>query len=178
MSILLPEWTNYDNLYKALKKSCKNVRWKTSVTQFEINALSNVSKLLEELKTNNYQLKPYTEFDVYEPKRRHIKATRIRDRVVQRSFCDNYFYPLITKSFIYDNCACQIGKGPDFATKRLKQRYRRFYYKYRNNHGWVLKCDIHHFFESIDHDILKQLLIKKNMDDFSLNFIVQTVLGM
>ena len=175
MSIILPEWTKYDNLYKALKKSCKNVRWKTSVTQFEINALSNVSKLLEELKTNNYQLKPYTEFDVYEPKRRHIKATRIRDRVVQRSFCDNYFYPLITQSFIYDNCACQIGKGPDFATKRLKQHYRKFYHKYRNNYGWVLKCDIHHFFESIDHNILKQLLIKKNMDDFSLNFIFQII---
>ena len=50
MNTILPEWTKYDNLYKALKKSCKNVRWKTSVTQFEINALSNVSKLLEDLK--------------------------------------------------------------------------------------------------------------------------------
>lgn len=44
MNTILPEWTEYDNLYMALKKSCKNVRWKTSVTQFEINALSNVSK--------------------------------------------------------------------------------------------------------------------------------------
>ena len=45
-------------------------------------------------------------------------------------------------------------KGPDFATKRLKQHYKRFYHKYRNNYGWVLKCDIHHFFESINHNIL------------------------
>lgn len=175
MNTELPAWTNFDNLYKALKKCCRNVRWKTSVTQFEINALSNVSKLHIELSTDTYQLKTYTEFDVHEPKHRHISATRIRDRVVQRSFCDNYFYQLITKSFIYDNCACQIGKGPDFAINRLKHYYSEFYYIHRNNYGWVLKCDIHHFFESLNHDILKQLLIKKDMDEFSLNFIFQII---
>ena len=33
-----------------------------------------------------------TEFKVYEPKEKDILSTKIKDRVFQRSFVDNYFY--------------------------------------------------------------------------------------
>lgn len=152
-------------MYKALKRACKNVRWKTSVTQFELNGLKNTAKSIREIENGKYKLSKYQEFEIYEPKHRHITATRIKDRQIQRSICDNYFYPNITKSFIYDNCACQVGKGTLFATERLKHHFQKFYYKHRNNDGWVLKCDIHHFFESIDHDIAKQVVSKRIEDE-------------
>ena len=171
----LPEWASFENLYYATKKCCNNVRWKTSVTQYEINIISNTGKLVEELRSGTYKLKPYTEFDVYEPKKRHITATRISDRVVQRSFCDNYFYNVITKSFIYDNCACQLGKGIDFALDRFKKQLKKFWTVNRCNDGYFLKCDIHHFFENIDHNRLKELLVKKIDDEFSLQFIFMII---
>lgn len=86
-------------MYKALKRACKNVRWKTSVTQFELNGLKNTAKSIREIENGKYKLSKYQEFEIYEPKHRHITATRIKDRQIQRSICDNYFYPNITKSF-------------------------------------------------------------------------------
>lgn len=152
-------------MYKALKRACRNVRWKTSVTQFELNGLKNSAKAIQEIESEKYKLSKYQEFEIYEPKHRHITATRIKDRQIQRSMCDNYFYEAITKSFIYDNCACLKGKGTLFATDRLKQHFQKYWYKHRSNDGWVLKCDIHHFFDSIDHDIAKQVVTKRVPND-------------
>ena len=144
-------------MYAALKKVCRNVRWKTSVTQYEMNGLKNTAKLIREIESGTYKLSEYQEFEIYEPKKRHITATRIRDRQVQRSLCDNYLYEILTKSFIYSNGACQKGKGTDFVLKDFKKQLQG-YYRRRGSEGYYLKCDIHHFFESINHDILKEKL--------------------
>lgn len=173
--IALPEWLTYEKLYFAGKKCFKGVRWKSSVTRYEINILINIQKLLDAFKLGTYTISRYSEFIVYEPKLRKITATRLADRIPQRCFCDNYFYNIITKSFIYDNCACQIGKGTLFAINRLKYFYRDYWNKNRTNEGWILKCDIHHFFQSINHDILKDKLSKVIMDRFSLNFVYNII---
>lgn len=101
-----PVYLEFDKMYEALKRSCRNVRWKTSVTQFELNGLKNTAKTLREIREGKYKISKYQEFEIYEPKHRHITATRIKDRQLQRSLCDNHIYKEITKSFIYDNCAC------------------------------------------------------------------------
>lgn len=154
------KYLEFDAMYKALKKCCKNVRWKTSVTQYELNGLKNTAKVINLINNNKYKLLPYQEFEINEPKKRHITATRIRDRQVQRSLCDATVYNAITKSFIYDNCACQKNKGTHFAIKRMKEHLRRYYRKY-GEEGYYLKCDIHHFFDSIDHSIAKVQIAKR-----------------
>lgn len=154
-------------MYKGLKRSCKNVRWKTSVTQYEINGLKNTAKLIRDIRNGKYKLSKYQEFEIFEPKRRHITATRIKDRQVQRSLCDTTLYDLLTKSFVHDNCACQKGKGTIFAMKQLKKRLQWYYRKHGSNDGYFLKCDVHHFFESIDHDKLKEQLTKR-IDDLHI----------
>ena len=58
---------------------------------------------------------------------REIVSTRIKDRVFQRSLCDNYLYEAMTRTFVYDNCACQIDKGTDFAMNRLNCHMQRYY---------------------------------------------------
>lgn len=162
-------------MYQGLKKSCRNVRWKTSVTQFEVNGLKNTAKAIRDIETGNYKLSPYQEFEIYEPKHRHITATRIRDRQIQRSLCDTTFYNAITKSFINDNCACQLGKGTEFAMKRLKKHLHRYYFIHKSNEGYFLKCDIHHFFESIDHEIIKHQLTRKINDQHILKMIFEII---
>ena len=94
-------------------------------------------------------------------------ATRIKDRHLQRSICDNYLYKCLTKSFIYDNCACQINKGTHFAIKRMGTHLHKYYRHNKSNQGYYLKCDIHKFFESIPHDKLKQL-IQDKVDDIDI----------
>lgn len=159
----------------SLKKSCKNVRWKTSTTTFEINGLKNTTKSIIEIQTGRYKISEYREFEIFEPKRRSIKATRIKDRQIQRSLCDSSIYNDITKSFIYDNAACQIGKGTDFALNRLNTHLRKFYNLNKTNNGWYLKCDIHHFFESINHDILKIFVSKQIKDKLELEMCLKII---
>lgn len=169
------DYLSFNNMYKGLKKSCRNVRWKTSVTSFEINAIKNTRKALDELESESYKISNYKTFTIYEPKKRIIKATKIRDRQIQRCLCDNYIYENLTKSFIYDNCACQIGKGTDFALNRMKTHLSKYYRRYRTTEGWYLKCDIHHFFESIDHGVAKKFIRKYIKDDFIYNEICKII---
>lgn len=101
----------YGQLRKALKRCCRNVRWKPSVTGYEHNAARNTYALARSLENGRYQIDPYQRFMVYEPKKREIVATRLKDRQFQRSLCDNVLYDEITRHFIADNCACLRGRG-------------------------------------------------------------------
>ncbi len=151
---------SFDNLYKGLKCSCKNIRWKDSTVGYEANALKNTYRLRESLLNGKYKIDKYQRFVVYEPKKREIVATRLKDRQFQRSLCDNGFYDEMTKSFIKDNCACLRGRGVDYTLNRMTAHLRRYFHEYGAD-GWVLKCDIHHYFQSIRHDIAKTAINKR-----------------
>lgn len=159
------DYISFSNLYHGLKRSCRNVRWKTSVTQYEMNGLKNTAKLIRQIKSGEYQISKYQVFEIFEPKRRTIRATQIKDRQLQRSLCDNVLYNALTRSFIYDNCACQIGKGTLFAVNRLKTKLHQYYRSQRTADGYYLKCDIRHFFDSIRHDVAKAAVRKRVQSD-------------
>ena len=167
-------YLEFGKMYRSLKKCCKNVRWKTSVTQYEVNGLKNTAKVAAEINSGKYKLLPYQEFQINEPKERHITATRIRDRQVQRSICDTVVYDSITRSFVADNSACQKGRGTQYAIDRLKEHIRRYYRK-NGAEGYYLKCDIHHFFESLDHDIIKAQLRKRITNEHYLNMLYDII---
>lgn len=154
---------SFGELYKGLKKSCRNVRWKDSVTGYEANGLKNTFLLRQSLLNGTYQISGYQRFRVHEPKEREIVATRIKDRQFQRSLCDNVLYPQVTRSFIRDNCACQRGKGVDDALDRLNVHLQRYFRKHGAS-GWVLKCDIRHYFAETPHEIAKAAIRKRLTD--------------
>lgn len=154
---------DFGNLYNALWKCKRNVGWKDSVAGYVKNGLVNCLSLREQLMNGTYEISKYTMFKVYEPKERDIVSTRIKDRVFQRSLCDNYLTEEITRSFIYDNCACQEGKGTKFARDRLKVHLQRFYRKHDLD-GYVLKCDLSNFFGSTRHDVAIAA-VEKRVDD-------------
>lgn len=162
------EVISFDALYKGLKLSCKNIRWKDSTVGYEGNALKNTYKLRQSLLTGKYSIDKYQRFVIYEPKKRDIVATRIKDRQFQRSLCDNGFYEQITRSFIADNCACLRGRGVDYTLNRITAHLRR-YYEESGTEGWVLKCDIHHYFPSINHEVAKAA-IRKRVSDKDIAF--------
>ena len=153
----------FSELYKGLKKSCRNVRWKDSVTGYEANGLKNTYELRQSLLNGTYKISGYQRFRVHEPKEREIVATRIKDRQFQRSLCDNVLYPQVTRSFIRDSCACLRGRGVDDALDRLNVHLQRYYRK-RGPNGWVLKCDIRHYFAETPHDVAKAAIRKRLTD--------------
>jgi len=161
---------SFDNLYNAMTKCRKGVLWKDSVARVSNNALMNTLKLHNQLMDGTYSIDGYYEFTIHEPKRRDIVSTKIKDRIFQRSLCDNYFYEAITKSFIYDNCACQTGKGTDFARGRLNCHMQRHYRKHGLS-GYVLNCDMKNYFGSTPHDLVKATIRKSITDQWVLDHV-------
>lgn len=158
------EIISYDCLKDGLRKSCLGVMWKDSIVSYRMNAVKNTWKLRQDLLNGTYRIQPYHVFHISEPKDREIIATRIRDRQFQRSLCDNYLYEAVTRGFIYDNCACQIGKGVSFAHKRMGVHLRKYFNK-NGGDGWVLQCDIAKYFPSTPHDTAKAAIRKRVKDD-------------
>ena len=153
----------YQNLLKAHLDARKCKRSKEDVILFEQSLSFNLWFLYHKLQNRTYQISGYHKFMIYEPKKREIQALLYKDRVVQHALCDNYLYPLLTKRFIYTNCACQKFKGTDFALDTLTG-YLTSFYKKHGKAGYILKADIHHYFPSINHEILKST-ISKPVDD-------------
>lgn len=63
------------------------------------------------------------------------------------------------KDLIYDNAACQEGKGTHFALNRM-DKFLKAHYKQYGNQGYILKCDIKSYFASVNHIVLKEQLEK------------------
>lgn len=183
------ETIRFGSLYKALKKCCRGVRWKPSTAGYEHYALTNTYHLRQELLHGAYKLSSYQRFTIREPKLRDIVATRLRDRQFQRALCDTVLYHDITRGFIYDNGACQRGKGVDFALDRMAVHLQRYYREQKratetacgrllgrfNASGWVLVCDIRHFFDSTPHHVAKAAVAKRVRDSEAVRRTAQVI---
>lgn len=181
------------NLYKALRKYCAGSMWKDGTALYRSDGLANSVKLRRSFLDGSYKLQRYMRFRIARPKPRDITATRIRDRHGQRSACDNVLYAKITRSFIYDNGACQINKGVDFAIERTKRWLRRIYLKQRSERAkalgcrpeevgpfqveaWVWKGDVKKYFPSTPHANAKAI-IHKTIDSPELAAIFCAVIA-
>jgi hypothetical protein len=58
----------------------------------------------------------------------------------------------MTNGFIYDNWACQSGKGTDPARERMKEFLRKYYRKY-GAEGYVAQFDVHGYYPNMRHDV-------------------------
>ena len=161
----------YDHLLEAAKKCKHNVNWKSSVQNFMRELHYNVFAIYTELRDKKFKIKSSYEFDIFERgKKRHIRSVHIRERVVQRCLCDNCLIPILSKTFIYDNCASLKDKGTNFALKRLKHHMLQHYRKYGLD-GYVLLFDFSDYFASIPHDKIMGLFAKYITDKDILNLI-------
>lgn len=161
---------DFNNLYKAHCKARRTKRAKPEVLQFELKLSENLIRISRDLKAGTYKMQGYYHFKIYEPKERDVYASSYQDRVILHCVCDEVLMPLIQKRIIYDNVACQTGKGTSFAIKRLTYFYAQYYKKYKNE-GYILKCDISKYFASIDHQALKEMIRKIVKDENVFNLL-------
>lgn len=155
---------DFKNLYRADKECRKGKEWKNSTNRFGIRRMESLLYLEHLLKTGQYEPGDYNVFEIHEPKRRTIKSIKYHHKIVQRSLCDNVIEPLLEPVLIYDNYACRKGKGTHAALRRTEEFIRKHYREYGVG-GYVLKCDVEKYFDSIDHDVLWEMLTKYITDD-------------
>lgn len=149
--------TDYDNLYRAYRKAKSGKKFNSSTAKFSSMALDGINILKEQLENQTYTVAPYNRFEIFEPKQRVIESCSFKDKVVQHVLCDNILHPKLRNVFIKYNSAGQVGKGTLYALNGLKDHMESFYEKHGLD-GWILKCDIRHFFYEIDHWILKDIV--------------------
>lgn len=157
---------DYDHLYVSMMKCRRGVSWKPSVKHFLLNSVEETLKMERDLESGKWTNGTPRPIKIYYPKRRDALSIPFRDRVYQRSINDNVLYPKMSKKFIYDNCACQIGKGTDFARKQVKQHLWRYYTHHKNN-GYVLQIDIHGYYSNMRHDSVRRTFSSIDNDTFT-----------
>lgn len=165
---------SFADLIVAASQCRHNVMWKDSVAGFVKNRVQNCLELERKLADGSYCLSKYTCFKVYEPKERDIVATNIRDRVVQRAICNTSFYKDITHGFIYDNWACQTGKGTTACRKRMKQLMLRAWRMHRDE-TYILKVDIKNYFGSTPHWVAKAAVRKRCTDSWVADYVYRVI---
>ena len=166
---------SFENLYRAYEQCTKGVKWKWSTQNYMVNACCRVARLRRKIIQGVYKSPPPRKFKVNERgKTREITALGFEDRIVNKCLCDNYLNPLLASKLVYDNGATIKGKGLSFTKNRVCCHLQRYFRKY-GAEGYVLKMDIHHYFESIDHDVLISMIGKYVEDDCILRFIRQLV---
>ncbi len=162
-----------DNLCLAFKKARKYKSQKPDVVEFEKNLFDNLHSLRFELLFHTYKPKPLKVFVIRDPKTRKISKSDFRDRVVHHALC-NVIEPVFEKAFIYDSYANRMGKGTLAAIKRFEYFQKKVT---RNNtvRCFVLKADIKHYFQTINHTILLKI-IECRINDARILWAIKQIL--
>ena len=155
-----------ENLLRAWQEFKRGKTKKDDVLVFEFNLEQNIFELHRELKEKTYIPKPYQEFFVCDPKLRHIHKASVGDRVVHQALYRK-LYKVFDPQFIYDSYSCRNGKGTHKGVQRLSDFMRKLS-KNNSQKIWYLKCDVTKFFDSIDHQLLKQKIALKVKDENTL----------
>jgi len=146
---------SFDALWASAVKCCLGVNWKPSVKQFMNNLAFEILRMSTALALGAWVNGRPQEILILYPKKRQGLSIKFPDRVYQRSINDNVLYPEMVRHFIAGNCACQKGKGPDYARMLLKKYLWNFYANYGLD-GYILQIDISGYYPNMRHDKVKE----------------------
>jgi|TARA_Y100000034_G_scaffold9468_1_gene10119 retron-type reverse transcriptase len=175
------------NLYFAYRKARKNKTKKHYIIKFEKDLLNNLKSLRTELLSHSYKPKPLINFIIRDPKTRKISKSDFKDRIVHHALI-NVLNPIYDKTFIYDSYASRKNKGTHKAVKRFikfqnkitKNGKSTFSQKIKDKKlnlvkGYILKADIRHYFQEMNHNTLINI-IKRKIKDENVIWLIKRIL--
>lgn len=167
---LVEAMADYGNVQKAYNKARKCKRYRKDVLIFTKDKEENLETVRNDILGLSYEPSEYRYFKVYEPKERQIMALPFYDRVVQHTI-NNVLEPIFNQRFIFHSYACRKTKGMHAASDTLQE----WLYEWQKFHPdqplYAIKADIHHYFQSINHDVLKAEIRKVIKDAGALVLI-------
>ena len=149
-----------DNLRLADEKARKGKLRSYGVKVHDKNREANLAALHESLKNQTFKTSEYYQFTIFEPKERLIsRLPYFPDRIVHHAVM-NYLEDIWVSVFTVDTYSCIKNRGIHKCAKDVR-------FVLDNDPAgtkYCLKIDIRHFYPSIDHDILKQIVRRKIKD--------------
>ena len=164
-----------ENYYKAFDHASKNKHGKKAIIKFEADLEKNLSDLLYSFENGTFVTSPYRFMTVHEPKKRLIGMLPFPDHVQHWAMLnevEDYF----TRSFSAYTYGGVRGRGPHAYMRMIRKVLR----KYPERTTDYLLCDIHHFYPTVNHPVLKSQLrtrIKDNHLLRRLDEIIDSVEG-
>ncbi len=146
---LFPTLCSFGNLYSAWRKTRLGSRKTAESAAFSFYLESELLELRAQLLEGAWQPAPFRYFDILDPKPRSIAVAPFRDRVMHHALV-NVLEPIWERRFIPDSYATRKGKGVHSAVARA-QGFLRAY-------PWFLKTDVEKFFDSVQQQVLMELL--------------------
>ena len=166
----------YEHLIEAFEKCRKNVSWKTSVQEYSSKCIYEIATIVRDVR---HGIKPKLKnpkkiYITERGKTREITPIVIYDRVLQRCICDYALIPALTPSLIYDNGASLKGKGVKFSRDRIKLHMEEAVKEYGKDF-YILVFDFKSFFDSIPHQVCKDILKEHIHNDAFVSLIMDIV---
>ena len=162
------------SMYKEVRKTVKN---KSKIIRFEEFKTYNINNIYNELNNKTYIPGSYNIFLIKKPKYRIVMAQNISDKIINHLVAKYLIVDVVEKSLINENVATRKNKGTHYGMKLLKEYLIRL--TKEKKEIYALKIDIHKFFYSIDHNILKELLklllLKEKKGYSKIYYIVKNV---
>ena len=161
-------FVNLLNIYE--QEISKNVKNKKKLVKFEINKVQNITNIIDMLNRGKIGHEHYNIFLIYEPKCRLVMSLSIKDKIINHFVTRYALEAKLTKYLDLRNVATRKGMGTDYGIKLVIKYLKRL----KNNKFYILKIDISKYFYSIDHEVLKGLLVDK-LDSYEYDLICKII---
>lgn len=162
-----------ENIRDSYNEVCRNTRNKTRVENLKGYKSIYISRIYNTLISKSYTVGPYNKFVIYEPKRREIVSQGVQDKIVNHLVARFILYPALLPCLLDINVASRKDMGTSKGLSYAIDFHRKCRMKYDTY--YVLKCDISKFFANIDHDILKEKLLKRIKDKDALKIVFDII---
>lgn len=170
---LYQEICKFNNILNAYNEVCKNTRNKRRVSNLREYKAIYITRVYNTLINKKYVVGPYNKFVIYEPKKRQIVSQNVHDKIINHLVARYILYPAILPCLIDVNVASRKNMGTSKGLELAKKFHNKCKIKYKTY--YILKCDISKFFASINHDILKNKLLKRIKDKDALKIVFDII---
>lgn len=152
-----------NNIKKAIWKASEKKRHQRNIRKILKNIKDYAKKIQTMLLKQNYHPSPYilkTINDGIQHKKRNIAKPRFYpDQCIHHALIQ-VLEPYIMRGMYFYCCGSVPGRGD----KRIRKAVKRLIVRRPQKAKYVLKMDVRHFYESIDHSELKKIVAKKIKD--------------
>lgn len=150
------EFISDANLERAARNAVRSKKSKSDVRNFIRHKRSKMARLADILRRGLFRTSNYRARNIFEPKPRTIYILPLYpDHIVHHALI-NVLGPIWERRFISDSFACIPGRGLHSASKRVME--------FMRHNKYVLNCDIHKFYPSMNHEIMMDIIAQKIAD--------------
>lgn len=149
---------------KRVKRTTKN---KLKLAKFEQTYVSNIVYIKQILEDKTYTPGKYNIFLVKEPKVRIIMSQKIIDKLINHLVSYYFLKKMFENKLIDENVATRENKGTHYGIRLIKK----YINELKNRKFYILKFDISKYFFNLDHEIIKNLIVKRTKDKDVINIL-------